>query len=111
MPSLTADVFCDKLMRTTVEAFHETATALERDLRRLRCGDSPLIAAWREGLSRAEDARARMSPKDRIALERIEAAAADGANRYERRVMEHVTLYGGLADWPLLRQLLDERFR
>lgn len=103
--SADADVFCDKLVRTTIEAFHETAVALERDLRRLHPGDSPLVRAWWEVNERAERERARMPADERAASERREAGQQSAQIRYERDVLRHLTLYGELADWQLLDQL------
>jgi len=104
--SVDADVFCDKLVRTTIEAFHETAAALERDVRQLHPGDSTLIRAWREGIERAEEARARMPADERAEPERHEADQQSVDIRYERDVLQHLALYGGLADWQLLDQMI-----
>jgi len=101
---VAADVFCDKLVRTTIEAFHETAAAFERDVR--HPGDSPLVQAWREGNERAEEARARMPADERAELERREADQQSADIRYERDVLQHLALYGGLADWQLLDQMI-----
>jgi len=104
--SVDADVFCDKLVRTTIEAFHETAAALECDVRRPCPGDSSLIRAWRKGIERAEEARARMPANERAELERREADQQSADIRYERDVLQHLALYGGLADWQLLDQMI-----
>lgn len=104
-----ADTFTDKLVRTTIEVFHETATALERDFRRLHPGDPPFIKAWREGQERVEQARAKMPKEERAELERREREHWQHEAEAEREVLRHLSLYGGLADWALLDELVATR--
>lgn len=106
---VNAETFMDKLVRTAIEVFHETAAALERDFRRLHPGDSPLIRALRESNERAERVRASMPKGERAELERREREQQQGEAQAEREVLQHLALYGGFADWELLGQLIAAR--
>jgi hypothetical protein len=104
-----AETFTDKLVRTTIEVFYETATALERDFRRLNPGEPPLIKAWREGQERVKQVRAKMPDEERTELERREKEHWQHEAEAEREVLRHFSLYGGLADWTLLEELVAAR--
>jgi hypothetical protein len=108
--SLDVDVFCEKLVRTVIEAFTETVAAFERDVRKLQPGDSPMTKAWREGVEQANAARAQWPKAERAELERREAEQWAAHGNYERDVLRQVALYGGLADWPLLENLVKQRY-
>jgi hypothetical protein len=43
-----------------------------------------------------------MPADERAELERREADQQSADIRYEREVLQHLALYGGLADWQLL---------
>jgi hypothetical protein len=107
--SLDADIFCDRFVRTVIEAFDETLRALTSDIRRLHPGDSPLIEAWRENNASVEMARAAMSADQRAELERDEAAQQRGQLQEECATLHQLVLYAGLADWQLLSQLIARR--
>lgn len=106
---LDIDVFIDKLTRAVIEAFDETVTGLTADLRRRHPGLSPLTQAWQEGQDRLADIRARMPAEEREAIERREAELRDVELEDLRRTLREITLYAGLADWPLLERLTAAR--
>jgi hypothetical protein len=82
---------------------------LEADLRHQHPGPSPHFAAWQEGQARVQDARAKMTTAQRAELERRDAEQEAAHASHDRAVLSQLALYAGLADWPLLADLIAAR--
>jgi hypothetical protein len=108
-PSLDADLFCDQLVRSVIEAFDKTICALTADIRRLHPGDSPLIEAWREGNASGMQARAVMPDDQRAELERHQSEQQQAELAYEHSTLTRLALYAGLSGWGLLSRLVARR--
>lgn len=97
------------MTRAVIEAFDEAVTALIEDLKRQYPGPSRLTEAWREGQDRLAEYRARMPAAEREAVQHAEAAQTKAELGDLHETLRELTLYAGLADWPLLERLTAAR--